>query len=306
MNRTKKENSNSNSENNKNNKNKSNGTSGFKKTLNIKNKSKNSVFVVILIIMFFTYGFFLMSTSIFKPSENSLVYTKIGELSEIGTRNFVISEWKYCENQDKMQVTLLFDTETISSEIYEYDYYSMTRKINKKTEDNECKKIYSSNSVQVIEIENVPKDFAEVSLVINSSDKLLEDDENVNENIIYTNMYKVTSVDNIESKTPLEYEVDRLNYNKNSYEKEIKTIEKTIKKLTDDNKDIDKQMKELEKEKIYATSVDYEKINEQITSYQNQIITNNETIKEQEIIIKEKKGLIEEIKLKIIEFKERK
>ena len=53
-------------------------------------------------------------------------------------------------------------------------------------------------------------------------------------------------------------------------------------------------------------SVDYEKINEQITSYQNQIITNNETIKEQEIIIKEKKGLIEEIKLKIIEFKERK
>ena len=81
----------------------------------IKNKfSGNNLFIVLIAIMTVSYIFFFSSTYIFKPSEESLSYTDVREKQSIGNKVFTISQWLYCPEQEKMQVSLLFDN-TISS-----------------------------------------------------------------------------------------------------------------------------------------------------------------------------------------------
>ena len=279
----------------------------------IKNKlSGNNLFIVLIVAMIVSYMFFFSSTYIFKPSEESLSYTDVREKQGIGNKVFTISQWLYSPEQEKMQVSLLFDNTESSNdaEIAEYTFSSMTRSISKSISNNTCEVVYSSNSIKIVDINNVPEDFAEVSLNIDKKDKTLEmniddnedsDNSVVDSTSIYTNMYKVKTVEKISKKSAIEYEIDRLENNQRTYQGNIKDAKSKIKMLNKDNDKMNEEITKLELEKRYSTTTEYTVINEQQNSYRSSIKSNMDSIKDLEVTISENEKLVEEIKIKILE-----
>lgn len=279
----------------------------------IKNKlSGNNLFIVLIVAMIVSYMFFFSSTYIFKPSEESLSYTDVREKQGIGNKVFTISQWLYSPEQEKMQVSLLFDNTESSNdaEIAEYTFSSMTRSVSKSISNNTCEVVYSSNSIKIVDINNVPEDFAEVSLNIDKKDKTLEinidDNEDSNNSVvdstsIYTNMYKVKTVEKISKKSAIEYEIDRLENNQRTYQGNIKDAKSKIKMLNKDNDKMNEEITKLELEKRYSTTTEYTVINEQQNSYRSSIKSNMDSIKDLEVTISENEKLVEEIKIKILE-----
>ena len=279
----------------------------------IKNKlSGNNLFIVLIVAMIVSYMFFFSSTYIFKPSEESLSYTDVREKQGIGNKVFTISQWLYSPEQGKMQVSLLFDNTESSNdaEIAEYTFSSMTRSVSKSISNNTCEVVYSSNSIKIVDINNVPEDFAEVSLNIDKKDKTLEinidDNEDSNNSVvdstsIYTNMYKVKTVEKISKKSAIEYEIDRLENNQRTYQGNIKDAKSKIKMLNKDNDKMNEEITKLELEKRYSTTTEYTVINEQQNSYRSSIKSNMDSIKDLEVTISENEKLVEEIKIKILE-----
>ena len=279
----------------------------------IKNKfSGNNLFIVLIVAMLVSYMFFFSSTYIFKPSEESLSYTDVREKQGIGNKVFTISQWLYSPEQGKMQVSLLFDNTESSNdaEIAEYTFSSMTRSVSKSISNNTCEVVYSSNSIKIVDINNVPEDFAEVSLNIDKKDKTLEinidDNEDSNNSVvdstsIYTNMYKVKTVEKISKKSAIEYEIDRLENNQRTYQGNIKDAKSKIKMLNKDNDKMNEEITKLELEKRYSTTTEYTVINEQQNSYRSSIKSNMDSIKDLEVTISENEKLVEEIKIKILE-----
>ena len=279
----------------------------------IKNKlSGNNLFIVLIVAMIVSYMFFFSSTYIFKPSEESLSYTDVREKQGIGNKVFTISQWLYSPEQEKMQVSLLFDNTESSNdaEIAEYTFSSMTRSISKSISNNTCEVVYSSNSIKIVDINNVPEDFAEVSLNIDKKDKTLEinidDNEDSNNSVvdstsIYTNMYKVKTVEKISKKSAIEYEIDRLENNQRTYQGNIKDAKSKIKMLNKENDKMNEEITKLELEKRYSTTTEYTVINEQQNSYRSSIKSNMDSIKDLEVTISENEKLVEEIKIKILE-----
>ena len=279
----------------------------------IKNKlSGNNLFIVLIVAMIVSYMFFFSSTYIFKPSEESLSYTDVREKQGIGNKVFTISQWLYSPEQEKMQVSLLFDNTESSNdaEIAEYTFSSMTRSVSKSISNNTCEVVYSSNSIKIVDINNVPEDFAEVSLNIDKKDKTLEmniddnedsDNSVVDSTSIYTNMYKVKTVEKISKKSAIEYEIDRLENNQRTYQGNIKDAKSKIKMLNKDNDKMNEEITKLELEKRYSTTTEYTVINEQQNSYRSSIKSNMDSIKDLEVTISENEKLVEEIKIKILE-----
>ena len=279
----------------------------------IKNKlSGNNLFIVLIVAMIVSYMFFFSSTYIFKPSEESLSYTDVREKQGIGNKVFTISQWLYSPEQEKMQVSLLFDNTESSNdaEIAEYTFSSMTRSISKSISNNTCEVVYSSNSIKIVDINNVPEDFAEVSLNIDKKDKTLEinidDNEDSNNSVvdstsIYTNMYKVKTVEKISKKSAIEYEIDRLENNQKTYQGNIKDTKSEINMLNKENDKMNEEITKLELEKRYSTTTEYTVINEQQNSYRSSIKSNLDSIKDLEVTISENEKLVEEIKIKILE-----
>lgn len=279
----------------------------------IKNKfSGNNLFIVLIVAMLVSYMFFFSSTYIFKPSEESLSYTDVREKQGIGNKVFTISQWLYSPEQGKMQVSLLFDNTESSNdaEIAEYTFSSMTRSVSKSISNNTCEVVYSSNSIKIVDINNVPEDFAEVSLNIDKKDKTLEmniddnedsDNSVVDSTSIYTNMYKVKTVEKISKKSAIEYEIDRLENNQRTYQGNIKDAKSKIKMLNKDNDKMNEEITKLELEKRYSTTTEYTVINEQQNSYRSSIKSNMDSIKDLEVTISENEKLVEEIKIKILE-----
>lgn len=279
----------------------------------IKNKfSGNNLFIILIVAMLVSYMFFFSSTYIFKPSEESLSYTDVREKQGIGNKVFTISQWLYSPEQGKMQVSLLFDNTESSNdaEIAEYTFSSMTRSVSKSISNNTCEVVYSSNSIKIVDINNVPEDFAEVSLNIDKKDKTLEmniddnedsDNSVVDSTSIYTNMYKVKTVEKISKKSAIEYEIDRLENNQRTYQGNIKDAKSKIKMLNKDNDKMNEEITKLELEKRYSTTTEYTVINEQQNSYRSSIKSNMDSIKDLEVTISENEKLVEEIKIKILE-----
>ena len=270
------------------------------------------MFIVLIVAMIVSYMFFFSSTYIFKPSEESLSYTDVREKQGIGNKVFTISQWLYSPEQEKMQVSLLFDNTESSNdaEIAEYTFSSMTRSISKSISNNTCEVVYSSNSIKIVDINNVPEDFAEVSLNIDKKDKTLEmniddnedsDNSVVDSTSIYTNMYKVKTVEKISKKSAIEYEIDRLENNQRTYQGNIKDAKSKIKMLNKDNDKMNEEITKLELEKRYSTTTEYTVINEQQNSYRSSIKSNMDSIQDLEVTISENEKLVEEIKIKILE-----
>lgn len=283
--------------------------------------SGNNLFVLLMVIMVACYMFFFSSSYIFKPSEDSLNYTDINETQAVGNQAFTISQWIYSKSQNKMQVSLVMENDTTNTDISSYNFSSMTRAQSKSVSENSCNVVYSSSSMQIIDINNVPEKFAEVSLEIDKTDKTFGTDidvdstemiqntisnsnsstTNTDSATIYTNMYKVKQVDNISKKSAIEYEIDRQKTNQNQYKKIIDNANKQIKSLQNENKSMEKKIDSLENEKKYCTTSEYKSLQQQQDAYRNAIKNNNDSIISLQDNIKENEKLSEEIKLKIIE-----
>lgn len=283
--------------------------------------SGNNLFVLLMVIMVTCYMFFFSSSYIFKPSEDSLNYTDTNETQAIGNQVFTISQWIYSKSQNKMQVSLVMENDTTNTDISSYNFSSMTRAQSKSVSENSCNVVYSSSSMQIIDINNVPEKFAEVSLEIDKTDKTFDTDidvdstemiqstisnsnsstTNTDSATIYTNMYKVKQVDNISKKSAIEYEIDRQKTNQNQYKKIIDNANKQIKSLQNENKSMEKKIDSLENEKKYCTTSEYKSLQQQQDAYRNAIKNNNDSIISLQDNIKENEKLSEEIKLKIIE-----
>lgn len=282
--------------------------------------SGNNLFVLLIVIMVACYMFFFSSSYIFKPSEDSLNYTNTNETQAVGNQAFTISQWIYSKSQNKMQVSLVLENDTTNTDISSYDFSSMTRTQSKSVLENPCNVVYSSSSMQIIDINNIPEKFAEVSLAIDKTDKTFDTDidvdnteiiqsttsnsdssTNTDSTTIYTNMYKVKQVDNISKKSAIEYEIDRQKTNQNQYKKIIDNANKQIKSLQNENKNMEKKIDSLENEKKYCTTTEYKSLQQQQEAYRNAIKNNNDSIISLQDSIKENEKLSEEIKLKIIE-----
>lgn len=283
--------------------------------------SGNNLYVLLMVIMVACYMFFFSSSYIFKPSEDSLNYTDTNETQAVGNQTFTISQWTYSKSQNKMQVSLVMENDTTNTDISSYDFSSMTRTQSKSVSENPCNVVYSSNSMQIIDINNIPEKFAEVSLAIDKTDKTFDNDidvdnteviqsttsnsdsstTNTDSATIYTNMYKVKQVNNISKKSAIEYEIDRQKTNQSQYKKIIDNANKQIRSLQSENKSMEKKIDSLENEKKYCTTSEYKSLQQQQEAYRNAIKNNNDSIISLQDNIKENEKLSEEIKLKIIE-----
>lgn len=246
-----------------------------KMTYYLKYKMPKTVFVWILLgVVIAIYASFFVITALFPQFDvNSLFYTPFDTNIDLGmSKSVQIKAWDYDEENGKMGVILNFsgasDYEDIS-----YDYKVMARdKANNKIAGLEINNIYDSETYKVLMIDNVKSDFKEVAIGIDISGKGIPEiaettassttpaeelpESEVEENTInlYTNFKQVNRVDSVDYKSIEDVMVRIVNKDIGIYVGEIESIKAQIKTNNTKIDNIDKSVKALNDDILYATS----------------------------------------------------
>lgn len=271
-------------------------SSRFKKLIRAKgNLILKTLFA--LIVAFYVFSF--ASNYIFAPKESDLLYTPVKQDNIIENTKLQIYDWKYSKSQNMMEVDLTIDDETAN--LYTLSYTSKARMTGNELQNLSAKAVYQSSSYVVIFIKDIPENYNEILLSVDSENETTG--SNIGSVSLYTNRYRATKVSNISKKTGVEYQIDRLNIGIENYQNKINSSQKSINKY---NKNISSATNEIEKlreEQQYLTTDEIAESEEKIKSFNSSILGATNSIKSEQDKIRNYQQKLDEIKLKIKEIK---
>lgn len=155
-------------------------------------KPINPFLKVFLIMIAMFYIFMLTSSGWMQESDGNYEETAINKMitNENVKRSLALIRWEYSESQEKMQIQLRIENNSLDGK-NEYDFVAVDR--NRGTL-KAVSEIYQDNTIVVLDINNVPKNWSTISL------RMALKGDNPNEKFIfriYGNDKNIKSVDKI-------------------------------------------------------------------------------------------------------------
>lgn len=233
---------------------------GYNKKRNRIETSGNRLLHGFLICFLLGYGFFFSSKLWMKAPYEGVPITPIGKTVTEEDRSVTINSWKYSKEQKKMEI--MVEVENLSLD--GIDSYSWTVKTANSNLDT--KVLVESKDLIVIEVRDVPRNWAEAALVMElkksdrskgSEFKLLK---------LYTNENKVVSVNSIKKKSVAGYRKDQVAAKITGYKEQLRDLRTAKKHLERSIQTADKKTKELTDDMKYQTGSEQMKTGEQISS----------------------------------------
>lgn len=221
-----------------------------------------------------------------------ILNTEIGKefnLNANGT--FMINDWVYDEQKNKMQITLI--TSKMSSYLSELNFESVARiDVQNKLE---TEVVYSSNDIYIININDIPKNFEQIALRLIKNDISFEEEFEQNEMVqqkeknniitsIYTDERKVKKEEILETDVKY-YAVKVTDEMIEESQNEIENTNKTIESETEFIAYINGEIVKLKQELIYQTLEEQTATNNEIYQLEKEIETHNREIKNLELDI---------------------
>lgn len=251
----------------------------------------SNVYVALSLFFILGFGFFLTS-KVYMEDKIDILNTEIGKefnLNANGT--FMINDWVYDEQKNKMQITLI--TSKMSSYLSELNFESVARiDVQNKLE---TEVVYSSNDIYIININDIPKNFEQIALRLIKNDISFEEEFEQNEMVqqkeknniitsIYTDERKVKKEEILETDVKY-YAVKVTDEMIEESQNEIENTNKTIESETEFIAYINGEIVKLKQELIYQTLEEQTATNNEIYQLEKEIETHNREIKNLELDI---------------------
>ena len=245
----------------------------------------SNLYVALTLLFVLGFGFFLTS-KVFIADEIDILNTEIGKEYNLSTNGkFTIKDWVYDEQKNKMQVTLI--TSNMRNYLSELNFKAVAR-VNLENE-LPTEVVYSSNDIYIINIDNVPKKFQQVSLRLVKKDvsfiEEFEQDKVTNEKkkeklltSIYADQRTVKKDEVIETDVKhyaIKVTDEMIEESKNEITQLNKNIEGETKLIDHINNEITKLKGEL----IYQTLEEQTETNNEIYQLEKEIENQNRGIK---------------------------
>lgn len=243
----------------------------------------SNLYIAITLVFFLSFGFFLTS-KMFLADELDVLNTELGKEYNLNSNGkFTINDWIYDEEKNKMQITLI--TSNMRSYLSELEFQSVAR--SKLDNPLETEVVYSSNDIYIVNIEEVPKDFQQISLRLMKDDVELSNEfdeetkkQNEKDNLI-TSIYADQTVvkrGEIAEGDVRDYAVNVTNKMIADANKESKEAQNEISKREVLVKKIEEEIKKLKSELLYQTLEEQTKTNNRIYSLEKEITNINREI----------------------------
>ena len=271
------------------------------------NKHLTKIYIALSIFFISTYVLFFISPYFIGGiDESNLAFTEIGAEKEVETnRTFTLENWEYSKAEKRMLVEISIDNKSFDCKMKNSKYTASEMLNNGNTQKVESKLAYSDENYNVVTIENIDDDMAVVVLTL-QYDSVKDQDSQTDEegNIIEategkdtltckfkTNKNVVSAVNNIEVLDKKGYEllnlqrlVDKDNQKLEDTKKEIKSIEKKKKEISNAIVKCENQLKnavfsqqEKINNRIHQLESKYEELESKRLDYEtNIVIYNNE------------------------------
>ena len=235
-----------------------------------KKKHKN-VFAVLFITIFLS-GYTLFFTSkIWMPTTGDAErLTRLNEDIQWENRTIKIIRWEYSENQQRMEVEL--DLSDRSFEGLEgYDHPAMETNAGMLP----VTPVLEDMDWIILQIDDVPKRFSEISLRIQEKDAGEESGTMIR---MYTNINDVDRVETLERKDRAEYLVEKYQLQVQGYQEEIKKINKRISESEKRIRNIEAEILQLQEKETYQTEKQIQETESVIEDAKNEILSEEEHI----------------------------
>lgn len=222
----------------------------------LKTKKISSFLVVSFLFVFFTgYAAFFLSPY-YLSGAGSLTYTPLNEIVTLENRDVQILSWSYSKDQRRMEVELQIDDRSFDGR----NTYSFTAAFRPSNATVEITKVLEEPNYIVLEIDNVPRRWREISL------RMRLESTSTEEIHLYSNAEQIANVESIEPLTALEYHVRRIERNITMYSDRVEEINQELQELSDKISNIQNTNQLLEDGKKYQTSAEIEETNLQISA----------------------------------------
>ena len=165
------------------------------KNMKIK-RSSNRLLIGVFVVFIFSYFIFFTSLQWMPTAYKDINVTKLGSVIEGNDRKITLLEWDYSERENKMEIVMDMQNMSVDG-INDYEFIAVERnKGNLNT-----KIVFEDTTMFVVEITEIPRKFAEISLRMESKNK----DEEFIPIKLYTSKKDVSKVDSIPKKSSKEY-----------------------------------------------------------------------------------------------------
>lgn len=236
-------------------KNNSNSLQDFAKAVIQSKQFKNTMLSLFLIVFIGGYMVFFLSP-VYMPTDfstyKSTAFNTKESLDE--KHQFTLLRWDYSEKQQLMELEMDIEN-TAFDGIFNYKYTAQSQPSGRM----KTTVILQEESYLVLQIENVPKDFEQISFRIALPD-------GVNVLRFYSNKNSINKVDNIQALSKSEYLINRLKRNIALYRENITAYQKEIEKNKETISNINSQNQELAAGKKYMTEAEAKQADQRMSS----------------------------------------
>ena len=198
---------------------------------NIRSKKLSGFLVVSFLLIFFLgYAVFFLSPY-YLSGVGKLNYTPLREPVVLEYRDIQILSWSYCKDQKRMEVELQIDDHSFDGR----NTYSFSAAFRPSNASVEITTVLEEPNYVVIEIDNIPRRWREISL------RMRVEDAGTEEIRLYSNIEQIAQVDSIEPLTQLEYHVRRIERNIEKKKESIEANDEEPQERTDNTVNIQEQ-----------------------------------------------------------------
>lgn len=254
--------------------------------------NKNYFLKGIIISFIVGYAFFLTSNFTI-PYMNSNYYSEMYSVQTIGNKNFELMSWEYSPVKRLMEVI-------VKIEDYSYKEEQLKIEVKDRLEGKIPSKIIVQNrDLIVVQIEDIPKKFTDISLQIS-----VVSGNNENGVKFYTNATRVKRVDDIQVHKTYEYYIKTLDIQISEYETDIKNNQNSVAALKHDISRANDLISDLSANQTYKTESEKNEVENQINNIKTEINSMENQIVDIEANIKERELQIDNIKAQITAIQE--
>jgi len=249
-----------------------------KKRHNLSN-NPSKIYLVTTMIFLLSFGFFLTS-KLYITETDDVLQTAIGKEFELyGSKKITINDWAYDEEKNKMQIILI--TNNLSSYLTELNFYAISKLDTSKKLDTKVE--YESNDIYIISINNIPKNFNQISLKIEENSIGSKTDDTKKQVASFYTDERVVERASLNEEELNSFAIKATDEMINEANKSITNSKKTVEDKQNQIKNIELQIAKLKQDLTFQTLEEQTETNNEIFGLKNQIISFENEIKDLEI-----------------------
>lgn len=203
---------------------------------------------VIYIVIFLTgYMFFFGTKELYEKNEITITPTAINQEIEYQNRTFKIFRWEYSVEEHRCEIEL-----DILNKNYDGNDRYLLQAVDRQKGELPVEQIISEPTRMIIQVNEIPEDFAEISLRITpegSTEAPLK---------LYATKNSVKKANELPKRSEKEYQDLRIEHQIVYYGEQIKECEEEIMEYQKTMENCDTQISELQGKKVYQTSEEQE------------------------------------------------